>query len=168
MVNVLDTNQSMRTSEKAETLRRLYQEMKREDFSRVIRTVCSRNPHLDNKRAHGLLDAFLQWISCVPLLEEGGTHQMIRSIDMLWEAFILNSREYREFCNKYLGFYVDHDALDVQEPTALKEEYAKETLQRIRFVHGESLNPELLALDEGVTCCYWKVRRNQTCLYPKG
>ena len=92
---------------------------------------------------------------------------MLRSVDLAWEAFILNSREYREFCDKFVGFYVDHDPLDVQEPTVAKREYARETLARLQSAFGDRLNPELTALEQGVTCCYFKKKMGHTCLYDR-
>lgn len=142
----------------------LYEKMKTEDFSAIIRTALLRSPKLDRQRAEELMDAFLQWVSCVPTLEEGQTHQMLRSVDLLWEAFLLNSREYRAFCQKHVGFYVDHDALDVQEPEIDKVVYARDTLKRIRSAFGDSVNPELTALEQGVTCCYFKKRQGRDCI----
>jgi hypothetical protein len=99
------------------------------------------------------LDAFLQWFSLVPQPKEGESLQMLKSVDRIWHAFILNTKLYRAFYQKYIGFYVDHDPLDSEDESLPKAEYARFTLSLLEDEFGSEINPYLKLLEEGATCC---------------
>ena len=136
------------------TCQRIYYAMKQFDFTPVIETALREYKDLDKSKAENLLDALLQWFSLVPVLEDGKALQMINSVDRLWHAFILNSRLYRMFCDKFFGYYFDHDPNDViLNPQSLKREYAEYTLHLLIENFGYNLNPLLKDLSGDVTCC---------------
>jgi hypothetical protein len=133
--------------------KKLYERMKSEnDFEPIIATAVRECNVPDSNTALSLLDAFLQWISIYPLMEEGKKLQMLRGVDPIWHAFILNTRAYREFCEKYFGEYLDHDPTDVDEASG-KDEYSNYTLYLLRQEFGNGVHPKLLLLEEGATCC---------------
>src|SRR4029079_10848086 len=41
-----------------------------------------------------------------------GTHTPPDAVAGMWRAFLLSSREYRQFCQGYLGRFVDHRTLE--------------------------------------------------------
>lgn len=133
-----------------------YTAMKGFDCTPIISTALSENPKLEKQAAKEQMDALLQWFALVPEVENGRTLQMLRSTDRLWHAFILNTRIYRDFCNRFMGFYVDHDPIEAKNPKAEKREYADYTLRLLKKEFGEAINPHLTQLKEDVTCCFFK------------
>lgn len=134
----------------------LYESMKSEfDFNPVLDTAIREYSYINRDKVHVLLDAFLQWFSLVPQVEEGQALQMNQFIDPIWHSFILNTRLYREFCDKFAGHYVDHDPLDLTDQLAPKDKYTSYTLSLLRENFGARLNPVFSSLEGKATCCYW-------------
>lgn len=134
--------------------RQIYFEMKRSfDFTPVIETALREYPELDRVKAESLLDAFLQWFSLVPSMPEGGTLQMLHSVDRMWHALILNTKIYRELCDRFIGRFVDHDPTDVMDDELPKAEYAEYTFRLLKESFGDDLNHALTYLSGKVTCC---------------
>ena len=46
-------------------------------------------------------------------------------IDEIWHSFLLFSRDYREFCDEYLGRRVDHDPFEAPAPGVYPETRAR-------------------------------------------
>jgi hypothetical protein len=123
-----------------------------EDYSVIAQTM-QKEFKVSEQRANQLIAAFLQWFSLVPFLgPQDGPLQMTQSVDMAWHAMIINTAFYRRFCDQYIGYYVDHDPLDMLNQTAAKQDFAEKTFKRLQIAFGESLHPEWLNVAE-VTCC---------------
>jgi len=124
--------------------RPLYDSMRRDfDYSQITWTIRRYNPEMPEERAEELLEAFLQWISIAPLNND---HQWITmfqtEVEEAFHCFVLNTRLYREFCEKFLGFFFHHDPL-VEESGPEIEAAARFTLERLEESFGEDLRPEL-------------------------
>ena len=136
--------------------RTLYKRMKAWDYSAIIETAMRECGVRTKEGARELLDAFLQWFSLIPETTSDHPLQMLRSVDRIWHAMILNTKFYREFCNEFVGHFVDHNPLDVTDADAPKKEYARHTLSRLRTVYGGRMSKALCKLRENVTCCYFQ------------
>ena len=113
------------------------------------------NPNLNEGRANELLDALLQWMSCIPYAkaQAGKAMQMIETMDDLWHGFIINTREYDKFCNENFGYFIHHGT--VNDPERDRKETAVETYAFLKEVYGDGIHPELEILKTGeVKCCY--------------
>jgi hypothetical protein len=131
----------------------LYTRMKSEnDFTPILVTAI-REVGVPPEKSEAFLDAFLQWFALIPQLKSGESLQMLKSVDRIWHAFILNTKLYRGFCQKYIGFYVDHDPLDSEDESLPRAEYARLTLSLLEDAFGAEVNPYLRLLEEGATCC---------------
>lgn len=137
--------------EKNSSLR--YAEMKKMDFTPIIDTAVKECGVKTKERADELLDAFLQWFSLVSMATPEQPLQMLRSVDRIWHAMVLNTAFYREFCDTFAGGFVDHNPLDVVRNAANKEQYARFTLDLIKKEFGKNANKALFDLRENVTCC---------------
>ncbi len=132
---------------------KLYFRMKSEnDFADILKTSVRECGVKNIEHADKLLDAFLQWFSLIPTLKQHQKLQMIREIDPVWHALILNTKFYRKFCEKYIGHFVDHDPTDVEIEEG-KEEYASFTLNLLEKNFPTNINKYLYFLEEGATCC---------------
>lgn len=134
--------------------RELYQRMKSEmDFSPVLKTIMREMPETPREKIETWMDAFLQWFSLIPNTTVGEPIQMLKTVDRVWHAFILNTKFYRQFCQTYIGCYVDHDPLDAEDGTLPKKAYAQNTLRLLEQHFGNEISPPLLFLHEEATCC---------------
>lgn len=141
----------------------LYKQMREDfDFTTVIETAVRELDVPTYEKAEELMDAFLQWFSLIPMLGENDALQMLRSVDKLWHAFILNTKLYREFCHEYVGSYIDHDPTEVTNTELPKEKYAAFTLKLLKEQFGNRVQPSLQLLKEDSTCCYFKKQRCKT------
>ena len=68
------------------------------------------------------------------------------AIDSMWHTFLLFTRDYREFCTRYLGKFINHEPFEVPSP----ESYIT-TRARAKEMFG--------ALDEGL----WPVEAKLSC-----
>ncbi len=136
-----------------EKAQELYRRMKTKDFSVVIDTAVRECGVKTHERAHELLDAFLQWFALIPEATTIEPLQMLRSVDRIWHAMILNTVFYREFCKEFVGGFVDHNPMDVVRDASGKRAYADHTLMLVERTYGDGANPALYALREDVTCC---------------
>jgi hypothetical protein len=133
---------------------KLYYRMKSENDFTPILTTAVRECGVENlEHADRLLDAFLQWFSIIPSVKESQKLQMIREVDPIWHALILNTKFYRNFCSTYIGKFIDHDPTDVELEEG-KEEYARFTLSLLRKTFSTNLNEHLCLLAGGATCCF--------------
>lgn len=133
----------------------LFQKMKEEDLGPIIQNVCVEHG-ISQHQAEELLEAFLQWFSLIPSLTKGKALQMLASVDKIWHSMILHTKFYRTFCKKYIGYYVDHNPLDVKgNSLELKNEYANTTLTMLDESFGDQAHPELKNLKHSLTCCFF-------------
>lgn len=130
-----------------------YERMRSKDFTPVIQTAMRECGVKTEKRAKDLLDAFLQWFALIPEVNREQPLQMLRSVDRIWHAMVLNTAFYREFCNEFVGKFVDHNPMDVVRNATAKRAYADYTLVLIERTYGGDANEALYALREDVTCC---------------
>jgi hypothetical protein len=123
------------------------------DYTPVVDTAVE-HYHLTRDEAESALDGLLQWFSVIPFATKGQPVQMVESIDKLWHAFILHTKLYRAFCDRYFGRYLDHDPLDRLDEETSKKQYARFTLSALRTEFGEAVHPAFLDLTQRVSCCY--------------
>lgn len=124
----------------------LYDRMKSGfDYSQILWTMSRYNPAMSKDEAGRLLDAFLQWISIVPLNDANQFVTMFQTpVEEAFHCFVLNTRLYKQFCEQYLGFFFHHDPL-VQEEGEEIARAARFTVEKLEEAFGEDLSPELKA-----------------------
>jgi hypothetical protein len=123
------------------------------DYTPVVDTAVE-HYGLARTTAESALDGLLQWFSVIPFAHKGQPVQMVESIDKLWHAFILHTKLYREFCDRFFGRYLDHDPLDRLDEETSKKQYARFTLSTLRAEFGDAVHPAFLDLAQRVSCCY--------------
>ncbi len=123
------------------------------DFTPVLDTAVQ-HYGLARADAASLFDGLLQWLSAIPFARPGQPIQMVESIDKLWHAFVLNTKLYRRFCDRFFGRYIDHDPLDRHFAELSKKQYARFTLATLSEEFGESLHPAFRDLTQRVGCCF--------------
>ncbi len=133
--------------------RKLYEQMSQWDYTPIIQTAVRECGVKSEERAKQLLKAFLQWFALIPQTTQERPIHMLRSVDRIWHAMVLNTAFYRQFCLEFAGRFVDHNPLDVVNDSKTKREYADHTLSLITQAYGRNVHPELLNLREDVTCC---------------
>jgi hypothetical protein len=121
----------------------LYDEMREHfDYSQIVWTMRRYNPEMTEDRANQLLDAFLQWISLAPLNTPAQWITMFKTdVEEAFHCFVLNTRLYRDFCNRFLGFFFHHDPL-VEESGPEIDAAARFTLENLEQSFGSGINPE--------------------------
>lgn len=73
------------------------------------------------------------------------TKQSSDSVDQMWHTFILFTKDYRDFCDSYIGRFIDHDPIGGADT----EPFSK-TLELVKEIFGE-VNPKYWS--EGCACC---------------
>jgi len=118
--------------------------MKRDfDYSLIIWTMRRYNKAMTEEVAQQLLDAFLQWISLTPLNTKEHFVTMFQTpVEEAFHCFVLNTRLYRAFCDKFLPFFFHHDPI-VSESSENVHAWAEYTVQLLEREFGDELNPEL-------------------------
>jgi hypothetical protein len=133
---------------------KLYEEMKDSvSFEPLIFSMRRANPDLSEEKAHMRIDALMQWLASLQLnrTRAAKPFQMIETVDEAWHAFILHSRAYSEFSERYFGEYLHHDP--PLEYESDRTEYATYTLAALRNDFGNRISPELENLAADVKCC---------------
>lgn len=155
MIATSKISASALTEKQVQDARILYERMKKVDYSSIIETAMRECGVKKAYRANELLDSFLQWFSLIPTTTPDQPMQMLRSVDRMWHAFVLNTAFYRNFCNEFnSGKFVDHDPLDVNGNSASqKQQYAEHTLARLHQTFGTYVTKDLANLSEKTTCC---------------
>ncbi len=123
------------------------------DYAPVLDTAV-RESGISREEAASLFDGLLQWLSVIPSARNGQPVQMVGSIDQLWHAFVLNTKLYRTFCDRFFGRHIDHDPLDRFDQELSKKQYARFTLATLRQEFGDDVHPAFVDLAQQVTCCY--------------
>ena len=123
------------------------------DYSPVLETAVQ-HYGLDRAAAADLFDGLLQWLSAIPFAQPGQPIQQVEAIDRLWHAFVLNTKLYRRFCDRFFGRYIDHDPLDRQFEALSKKQYARFTLATLMAEFGAQLHPAFHDLTQRVGCCF--------------
>jgi hypothetical protein len=60
-------------------------------------------------------------------------------IDEIWHNFILFTADYARFCDKYVGFFLNHQPLTVAEKAASDGTMVRNTLAAAKRAFGEVL-----------------------------
>jgi hypothetical protein len=122
----------------------LYQEMREHfDYSQITWTMKRYNAEMSQNWADELVDAFLQWVSLVPTNQADNFVVMFQSpIEEAFHSFVLNTRLYSEFCERFLGEFFHHDPL-VDEAGPEVERLAWYTVEALEKEFGDELHPEL-------------------------
>ena len=132
------------------------------NFSAVLRTMTRMDESLSSAAAEELLHAYLQWVSIIPAVGQGKCAAMLDSpVETACHAFVLNTKLYQEFCEKYLGFFLHHEPFD-GETTADSDSLAHSTLSLLESQYGERLSPvfrqwrsEVDSATYRLACCGW-------------
>lgn len=113
------------------------------DYGQIVWTLKRYNPAMTDEKADRLCDAFLQWISLAPLNTKTRWITMFKTdVEEAFHAFVLNTRIYKAFCDKYLGFFFHHDPLITDTGPEIAAA-AKFTVENLEQSFGSELNPEL-------------------------
>lgn len=123
------------------------------DYSPVIETAVQ-HYGLDRAAATACFEGLLQWLSAIPFARPGQPIQQVETIDRLWHAFVLNTRLYRRFCDRFFGRYIDHDPLDRDVAEMSKRQYARFTRVTLEAEFGAELHPAFRDLTQRIGCCF--------------
>ena len=123
------------------------------EFGPVVETAVQ-HYGLERATAQNLFDGLLQWLSAIPFARPGQPIQMVESVDRLWHAFVLNTKLYRAFCDRFFGRYIDHDPLDRNLAELSKRQYARFTFTTLEAEFGDELHPAFRDLTQRVGCCF--------------
>jgi hypothetical protein len=122
----------------------LYEEMVKDfDYSQINWTIRRYNNSISEADANQMIDAFLQWISLTPRNTREIYMVMFKTpVEEAFHNFVLNTRIYQVFCEKFLGYFFHHDPM-VQETGPEVERIAKYTVEMLETNFGSDLNPLL-------------------------
>jgi hypothetical protein len=123
------------------------------DYSPVLDTAVQ-HYGLSRADAASRFDGLLQWLSAIPFARPGQPIQMVEEIDRLWHAFVLNTKLYRRFCDRFFGRFIDHDPLDRDFAELSKKQYARFTMATLTQEFGDELHPAFRDLTQRVGCCF--------------
>ncbi len=124
----------------------LYKDMlKTGVFTPVIRTMIREGTAADAQEAQDIINAFLQWMSLVPVSDRRKAYVMLKTdVDHAFHAFVLNTEFYQAFCNAHFGFFVHHNPLDDALSDKVKARGGVEyTLDFLEKEFGDDLHPRL-------------------------
>ena len=82
----------------------------------------------DRGDAEELFGELMRWLYlCARATEPGGSGRLsmypeILRIDDMWHVFLMHTREYADFCDRYLGRFVHHYPTPTAEPRAQGED----------------------------------------------
>jgi hypothetical protein len=128
----------------ADSGRNLYETMKQEfDFSQISWTIRRYNSEINEARSEELVDAFLQWVSLAPRNTNQQFITMFQGpVEEAFHCFVLNTRLYRSFCEKFLGYFLHHDpVIDENVPDIASA--AEYTVNSLQAEFDVSLHPDL-------------------------
>lgn len=113
------------------------------DFHPVIRTAIQECGIENEERAQELLHAFLQWFSIVPFVNHDEVFVMLKTdVDQIFHAFVLNTRIYQDFCQRFVGQFIHHTPLDDSTAKSL-ESGVTYTVELLEKSYGSDLSPYL-------------------------
>ncbi len=143
----------------------LCDEMKRTfDFTPIVETAVRDCGVQDELRARYLLDAFLQWFSLLPAVKPGQVYVMMKTeVDAIFHAFVLNTKVYREFCDRFIGHFIDHHPLDDSTRSRV-EDGVRYTVNLLEEHFGGDLHPALREWKTQLDCSAWMV----SCMWRGG
>jgi hypothetical protein len=115
------------------------------DFSPIVQTMVREGYVADVQEAAYYLDAFLQWIALIPILERDNTFVMLKtSVDDVFHAMILNTQFYQDFCMKYFDFFIHHHPIGESEVNEEINRGVRYTVSLLEKTYGPDLHPALL------------------------
>src|SRR6266404_2166832 len=122
----------------------LYREMRTNfDYSQILWTMQRYNREMTQDKANELLKAFLQWMSLTPANGKDDYVVMFQSpVEEAFHCFVLNTRLYETFCERFLGDFFHHDPL-VDEEGPEVERLAWYTVNALEREFGDDLHMEL-------------------------
>lgn len=62
-------------------------------------------------------------------------HQEMREIDNMWHNFILYTKDYAEFCQKYFGMFLHHEPDVADKIMQTQEEFSQEMEKYLSYVY---------------------------------
>lgn len=123
----------------------LYRMMKEDfDASPIIWTMRRYNSSLGADEAAARFEAFLQWVALVPSVPQDNWYVMLESpVEDAFHSFVLNTRQYDAFCEKFLGQFFHHDPMPDQVSPNVVYEAAAYTIGLLEDAYGPTLTPYL-------------------------
>ena len=133
----------------------MFERMKVEyNFDAVLRTAVEECGIDSESEAAYLLDAFLQWFSVIPARGKDAVYVMLKSdVDRIFHAFVLNTKSYREFCESYLGHFLDHTPVEGD----VAGNWVTYTVDLLKRHYGDELHPALQGWEDMVEAGSWRV-----------
>jgi hypothetical protein len=92
--------------------------------------------------AERALHAFVQWFAVLPSASSNQPVVMVKGpVDRMWHAIILHTSTYTQLCDRFLGYYLDHEPrLDFPRDT-----WVRATVEILVKAYGTHLSPLLVA-----------------------
>lgn len=123
-------------------------------FQKLVRRVVDDDGY-DAQLAERVVDQALAFLGTCAR-NHGGPLSPSRTVDPGWHAFVLHTREYREFCRRIAGRFIDH--VPASGPPSCSGEHAmalRRTVTAIRSA-GYAVDDELWVAGSGAGCtgCY--------------
>jgi hypothetical protein len=118
----------------------LYDQMQRDfDYGPVIWTMMRYDERQTKESSNSLLNSFLQWIALVPAIETGKTYVMLKTpVEEAFHSFVLNTRHYGAFCERFLGYFFHHDPV-TEERAPQMQGGVRYTVELLEKHYGDSL-----------------------------
>jgi hypothetical protein len=111
--------------------------------SRVLRRYELDN-NVDTSEAHRRFNGLKQFLYVCAVTP--GYKVTSDAIDSMWHTFLLFTKDYRDFCTRYLGKFINHEPFEVPSP----ESYLM-TRERARQLFGE-LDEALWPAQAKISC----------------
>ena len=90
-----------------------YAQMQSFEMNSVIAFILKEKWAVSRHDARISVDALLQWLAGHAAINHRLPYVMMEGpVDKAFHAFILNTRAYYKFCEKHIGFFVNHTPLD--------------------------------------------------------
>ena len=115
------------------------------DYWQIVWTIKRYNKNISDPEANEMLNAFLQWVAAIPAISKGENNVFVMletPVEEAFHAFVLNTRLYQKFCERFLGFFFHHDPL-TEETLETTELGAKYTVNLLESLYSEDLHPLL-------------------------
>ncbi|MGQ3888128.1 hypothetical protein ACQUW5_03725 [Legionella sp. CNM-1927-20] len=108
----------------------------------VIHYFCHHNPSLSFEQAHELFKDLLAWMWLTMLRKSSKRHTYLfgplLTLDELWHAFILHTRDYTNFCENYFGQYFHHDIEPINQEYELNPDELADFIEDCFTYLGEA------------------------------
>jgi len=113
------------------------------DYSQITWTMRRYHAEMTEEHAQGMLHAFLQWVALVPSIPDDKWYAMLQTpVEEAFHSFVLNTKHYQRFCQRYLGFFFHHEPVR-NESQQQQRNGAEFTINLLEETYGDELHPLL-------------------------